>query len=273
MSKALVIKGANFSVNALTTITFEETVDCTGISLNKATSTITSIGGTDTLAATTTPADTTDQIIWSSSDDTVATVTNGVVTANGLGSATITVSCGSYSASCNVSVAVVLNEIDDVVQVVGGYLAGTSISSGGNGLPTIQSVASRGAFVKTSGTLHYYKQLNGVDYYPVPLPPNTRRIKLTYLDTPYNNTYVGVVQLFNAETAADGYPNVVKLITTISANEFSPDAGQKSKIVDIPSVDGQPEINAIAVCVRHESADFYAEDFDKCVFEFLPAAE
>ena len=44
------------------------------------------------------------EIVWSSSDDMVATVVDGVVTAIGAGTATITATSGSLSASCEVTV-------------------------------------------------------------------------------------------------------------------------------------------------------------------------
>lgn len=67
------------------------TVDVTGVSLNKNTATLT-VGDTETLTATVSPDDATDKsVTWSSSDTTVATVENGVVTAVGSGTANITV--------------------------------------------------------------------------------------------------------------------------------------------------------------------------------------
>lgn len=50
------------------------------------------------------PSNTTDEITWESSNTSVATVANGVVTAVGNGSATITVKCGEYSATVPVNV-------------------------------------------------------------------------------------------------------------------------------------------------------------------------
>lgn len=108
MSKALVIKSADFSANKVTTVTFEG-VHTTGISISSATMTLSSIGGTQTLTATVTPADSVDAVVWSSSDETVATVASGTVTAVGIGSCTITVTSGSYSAQCTVTVSVVLS--------------------------------------------------------------------------------------------------------------------------------------------------------------------
>ena len=67
------------------------TVDITGVSLNKNSTTLT-VGGTETLTATVSPDDASDKsVTWSSSDTTVATVENGVVTAVGSGTANITV--------------------------------------------------------------------------------------------------------------------------------------------------------------------------------------
>ena len=58
-----------------------------------------------TLVATLTPAEATTEVVWSSSDEAVATVTNGVVTMVGVGSATITAQAGEgVKATCAVEV-------------------------------------------------------------------------------------------------------------------------------------------------------------------------
>lgn len=76
---------------------------CTGITLDKDTLTI-ARGETATLTATVEPADTTNTIVWSSENDNIATVENGVVTAVGLDETTITAACGDKTASCKVTV-------------------------------------------------------------------------------------------------------------------------------------------------------------------------
>lgn len=103
MATTLVIKNANFSENKVDTVVFDG-VPCTGIALSDSSASLTSIGATKTLTATLNPADTTDMLRWSTSDETVATVAGGVVTAVGIGSATITATCGNHSATCTVSV-------------------------------------------------------------------------------------------------------------------------------------------------------------------------
>ena len=76
---------------------------CTGIKLDRDTLTI-ARGEKATLTATVEPTDTTDKVVWSSADKTIATVENGVVTAAGLGETTITAACGDKTASCKVIV-------------------------------------------------------------------------------------------------------------------------------------------------------------------------
>ena len=63
------------------------------------------VGDTATLKATITPDNTTDvNITWQSSDDSIATVENGIVTAVDLGSCSITASVGGKEAVCKVMV-------------------------------------------------------------------------------------------------------------------------------------------------------------------------
>ncbi|MCM1258966.1 MAG: Ig-like domain-containing protein [Roseburia sp.] len=74
------------------------------ITLDKKKLTIKKIGSTTTLKATVTPENPIYPVIWSSSNEKVATVEDGVVKAVKNGTATITVSCGEYSANCEVKV-------------------------------------------------------------------------------------------------------------------------------------------------------------------------
>lgn len=80
-----------------------EPVPCTGITLDKTELTFTE-EGSQTIVATVTPADTTDPIVWSSDNEAVARVENGVVMTVFNGSANITATCGKCSASCTVTV-------------------------------------------------------------------------------------------------------------------------------------------------------------------------
>ena len=82
------------------------TVSVTGVSLNKNSTSIT-VGGAETLEATVAPSNATNQgVSWSSSNTSIATVSNGTVRGVAEGSATITVttSDGGFTATCSVTV-------------------------------------------------------------------------------------------------------------------------------------------------------------------------
>ena len=82
------------------------TVPVTGVTLNK-TSTSLYVGDTETLTATVEPSDATNKnVTWNTSDTSVATVNNGVVTAVSAGTATITVTTadGGFTDTCTVTV-------------------------------------------------------------------------------------------------------------------------------------------------------------------------
>jgi hypothetical protein len=81
-------------------------VAVTGVSLDQ-NSLAMSVSDTEQLTATVSPADATDKsVTWTSSDDDVATVVDGLVTAVGAGTATITVETvdGGFTDSCSVTV-------------------------------------------------------------------------------------------------------------------------------------------------------------------------
>lgn len=115
MAKTLVLKGTNFAANRLDVVSFENVIPCTGITLNESTKSVTSMSDF-TLTATPTPADTTDAVVWSTSDAAVASVANGVVSPHSLGTVTITAICGEYSASCAVTID---NVVPDFIAVAG----------------------------------------------------------------------------------------------------------------------------------------------------------
>lgn len=81
-------------------------IKVTGVTLNKSTLSL-EAGKEETLTATVTPPDATNKdVTWKSSDDTVATVTDGKVAAVKAGTAEITVTTedGNYTATCDVTV-------------------------------------------------------------------------------------------------------------------------------------------------------------------------
>jgi len=111
-------RGYGFSVRLVKNVR----IDVTGVTLNASTATLT-VGGTTTLTPTFTPSNATNKnVTWSSSNTSVATVSNsGVVTAVGLGSATITATATNgtadpsddVTATCTVTVATPINAVSE----------------------------------------------------------------------------------------------------------------------------------------------------------------
>ena len=98
-SKALLITGVDFSEVAVDQVTILEDKPCTAVSLNPSSLTFDTHEESKQLTAVKTPADTTDSVVWTSSNTNVATVSNsGLVTIHGIGTATITATCGSATA-------------------------------------------------------------------------------------------------------------------------------------------------------------------------------
>ena len=87
-------------------------VALTNISLNT-TNVSLNVGGTSTLSVAYNPSNTTDSktVTWKSSNTSVATVSNGKITAVAPGTATITATCGGKTATCTVTVKQPLNSI------------------------------------------------------------------------------------------------------------------------------------------------------------------
>ena len=90
------------------------TIGVSGVSLNKASSTIV-VGASETLTATVTPATATNKkVSWSSNNEPVATVSQtGEITAIAVGTATITVTTedGNKTATCTVSISVAVTGV------------------------------------------------------------------------------------------------------------------------------------------------------------------
>ena len=94
------------AIKAECVVTVLAPVAVTDVTLNKSATTLL-VGWTETLTATVAPEDATNKaVVWTSSDESVATVENGVVTAVAKGTADITVTTadGNHQATCKVKV-------------------------------------------------------------------------------------------------------------------------------------------------------------------------
>jgi uncharacterized protein YjdB len=148
------------------------------VTLDKTTATLKE-GETVTLVATVLPANATNNtgVIWTTSDATIATVADGVVTAVKAGTATISANAGGKSGTCAVTVTEKINQIADITEasktytvqgVVGAINTKSFVLTDGthsvlvyqNAVPTVKV----GDYVQVSGTSSSYNgafQLGG----------------------------------------------------------------------------------------------------------------
>lgn len=187
MSKALVIKGASFAANKVETITLTQPIPCTGLSVSPTTVSFTALNATQQLTVTKTPADTTDTVSYASSNENVATVSSsGLVTCVGVGSATITVMCGTQSATCAVTSEIVIN--GSSLSGFNGYqMTSTDLSADPpkdyGGLYPLEGAR---IYATTTPTESGRKAFSGssaytgiIDSYPIMLPKNTGIIEVS----------------------------------------------------------------------------------------------
>lgn len=156
------------------------TTSVTGVTLNNDTLTMNKIGGTYTLGYTITPSNATNKnVTWSTSVPTVASVNNGIVTANANGTTVITIRTidGGYTDTCTVTV-------NDTSHVEGG----------GDDRLFIPDIASYGirndgtnSEATTNGLNRLFTDLNANKKTNVKLPTGTYAINPNISLTPKSN--------------------------------------------------------------------------------------
>ena len=184
------------------------TSDGEGISLNTSTISFTKWGETFQLTATVTPSDTTDELTWSSSDQSVATVSSdGVVTSNGVGNTTITAQCGDYSASCSVSSVVIFSEASDLLRVDGYGVIADSYTEGNDAAKFIDNPTfAQIGYGLEAGILSDYEvavnssETVGSKVYGIPIPANANKLFITLPDTTGQNLRLLNVSYHNSES-------------------------------------------------------------------------
>ena len=127
------------------------TLDKTGVALTK--------GGTVSLAATVTPSYAADKnVVWNTTDASVATVNNGVVAAVANGTATITATAAGFVATCKVTVVDYITVLDDLSNGTVYYISQPYHSKGA----TSWAVASGGNALKSNKDLNIASDMNDV---------------------------------------------------------------------------------------------------------------
>ena len=260
MSKALIIKGADFSANYVTRITIAS-VPCTGIQFAQSEITISS-GETATVEYTVTPQDTTDPVVWTSSDTDVVTVNRGVLTVVGIGTATITATCGNYSASAEVTTSV--GYIRNYQFYSLSHAEGKAFCSSSAAMSRLSALGS-GA----QASLHNFPP-DPNQIYPIVLPAGTAKIRLNIADTSvFYNSNTSVIQwMADAPCGDTNFPDAATFINTES---FSPRT--MPAVFNVPS--GADAVGiTFALTARQEDGtdgNQFAETHGITV-EFLPAS-
>lgn len=247
MATTLVIPGADFSAHKIETVVFG-TVPCTGISLDQQTKSLTALTPF-TLTATPVPANTTDAVEWGSSDNTVATVNDGVVTPLKLGTVTITVSCGTQSATCAVTID---NVVPDYVAICGyaPYRRSASSPAATTDKSTTSSENS-GSFIiatnKAEGS--YPVETKDVDtspyrFVPIKIPAGATQVKIS---CDIGNFYTRALW-FASEVKETTYNVGAKCLSGKTSGTFDQNSSTAGPVVyDIPT--DLTGLDSVALCV------------------------
>jgi len=203
----------DFTQNCELTVS-ADIISVTGVSLSENTASVI-MGGSLTLTATVAPADASDKtVIWTSSDEAIATVVNGVVTPVALGTATITVKTvdGDFTQNCELTVS------SDIISVTGVSLSENTASlTIGESLTLTATVAPANASDKTvvwtSSDESIATVANGV---VTPVAVGAATITVKTVDGDYTqNCELTIADAAVATTMTDSRDNKEYKITTI----------------------------------------------------------
>lgn len=248
MANTIVIPGADFSAHKIETVVFG-VIPCTGITLDQQTKALTSLIPF-TIIATPAPSNTTDNVVWSSSDNTIATVVNGVVTPLKLGAVTITATCGLQSATCSVTIN---NVVPDYVAICGYEPYRRSSSENSYAATTDKKTGStetNGSFIiaLNDPAESYPIETKDVDtspyrFVPIRIPSGANYVKVS-CDI---STFYTRVLWFDADNKETQYNIGAKCISGKTASGFDQDSSVAGPvIIEIPETAG---INSVALAV------------------------
>ena len=217
MAKALIIKGADFSTNKLTTISFGET-PCTGIALESDSISVSGYTPVE-VGYTVTPANTTDLVTWESSDENIITVSGGVITPVGVGSCTLTVSCGEYSDTATVEV---------TLSYIASYMFGQLGQNGStpNDFVTVQPSQNRIAVLGSgnqAGTYKCYGKNGASSQNIIKLPKNVASVtvKNTSKNYVHDGTYTAFYWLKDESCGVSGFEQNATYVSHESFNFYT----------------------------------------------------
>ena len=250
MAKTLTIKGADFSTNKVTTVTFGGggSVPCTGISFDENTLNFTDYTPVE-IEYTLTPSNTTDTLSWASSDTDVATVSSGVITPVGLGTATITATCGNQTATATVTVALAYIPAYTFGQL---NINGTSPNQFPGVISSNNRIIAYGTGVQV-GTYKCYGRNGLSDIGIIKLPKNTASVtvKNTTKSYVHDGTYTRLYFLTDESCGATGFIDYALFVSEEQLNFYT----NQEKSFNVPS-----GADAMLFMVRTDSSYTSGED-------------
>ena len=228
-------------------------VACTGITLDQTNIELTANNTTVTLVATVEPSNTTDTITWSSNAISIATVNNGLVTAKANGSAVITATCGSQSATCNVTVSGMSEGGGDTPSNLVFQVDSTSMNTSNNTLTDnisgISATLTGNPTVSGNQIAFTAGDVFNFDLGSLNLPSSNRTLRIKFTPTTLDTNTRNVIGLGSAVTQWDNmttcYITSEKLLLQHGSKGFTNNtvgtiyAGNSTNRLSTPPVTGQ----------------------------------
>lgn len=229
----------------------ESFIPATSITLSS--STLTIDGETSqTLTATVLPTNTTQVVSWTSSNITVATVSNGVVTAKSNGDAIITATIGNYSATCAVTVTGIENDdpiiIPDAPEGWEGvrYLTNDDIMYGVSGSSTADQV---------DGVPYTKTNSKRAGYFIADIPVESGYTYKVSFESKYNTAQVGL-QALNT-IGYEYYNNFIEGDSSRTITDHLYDSGWQENGVEheFPETHGGYPLVALRLAFRNSTSN------------------
>lgn len=258
MATTLVIKGTSFATNKLDTVTFTDPVPCKGITLASDSFSFTEYGQEKIIGYTLTPSDTTDTVSITSGNTNIVEIVSGKAVAYGVGSTTITITCGNQTATISVSSEMTMQNKN----FKSGKYVTQRVSSGGEKYPyAVENALETFGYCGTteewgSGRV---AAISSKPYIPVArIPRNVSSITVNVL----SNAYKAVVAFFDStrQGTQDLVSNAYCLAGPLPSNV---DFGTRT----IPVPDGA---DSFVISYRQPSGNFVQSDFENQNVVFNP---
>lgn len=248
MSRALVIKGANFEANRVSQINFDVEKPCTAVEFTEDSYSPSSIETPLPVSVVKTPANTTDELMLTIADESVAKIQNGGIVAVGFGTTTITATCGNATATVEVNVSSLVYS-PTIVKEKRIQQAGSSAWPGTIQPLQMSSGSSYDAFVGTDPDNAKHNKIATADGYSVMMiPAGSLRVKIKVITRTGWSLNMRYASTVNTASASNNYAGFVETAQVIDRDSH----GQMT--VSIPS-----GADSFAAEIGHNSSEYSVE--------------